>query len=44
VDAVKLLASTPDVTTDLIRDIAIVAGCVVLALALSAATLRRQTG
>lgn len=43
VDAVKILATNPNVTADLVRDILVVAGCVVLALILSAATLRRQT-
>lgn len=43
VDAVKTLAADSAVTTDLVRDILVVAGCVALALALSAATLRRRT-
>jgi ABC transporter DrrB family efflux protein len=43
VDAVMTLAAQPDVGGALIRDIVVVAGCVVLALVLSAATLRRQT-
>jgi ABC-2 type transport system permease protein len=43
VDAVQTLATNPDVTADLVRDIVIVAGCVVVALILSAATLRRRT-
>ncbi|HLJ67094.1 MAG TPA: ABC transporter permease [Chloroflexota bacterium] len=43
VDAVKILAASPTVTAELVRDIVVVAGCVVLALTLGATTLRRRT-
>lgn len=43
VDAVKILVANPNVTGELLRDIAIVAGCAVLALVLGATTLRRRT-
>jgi ABC-2 type transport system permease protein len=43
VDAVQTLAGSAAVTSGLVVDIAVVAGCVVLALALGAVTLRRRT-
>jgi ABC-2 type transport system permease protein len=43
VDAMKIVAGSSEVSGDLIRDIAVVAGCTLLVLALGAATLRRQT-
>jgi len=43
VDAMKIVAASSNVTTDLIRDIAIVAGSGLLVLILGAATLRRRT-
>lgn len=43
VDAMKIVAASPDVTSDLIRDIAVVAGSTVVVLVLGAGTLRRRT-
>ncbi|GDY32298.1 ABC transporter permease [Gandjariella thermophila] len=43
VDALNHVTSSSTVDTDLVRDIAIVAGCVLLALLLGAANLRRRT-
>jgi ABC-2 type transport system permease protein len=43
VDAVQTLAGSAAVTSGLVVDIAVVAGCVMLALALGAVTLRRRT-
>ncbi|WP_067170911.1 ABC transporter permease [Microtetraspora niveoalba] len=44
VEAMGEAARTADLTGVLVRDILIVAGCVVLSLVLGAATLRRRTG
>ncbi|WP_457028792.1 ABC transporter permease [Kitasatospora sp. P5_F3] len=43
VDAMDHLTSSPDVTGAVIRDLAVIGGCVLLALTLGAATLRRRT-
>jgi ABC-2 type transport system permease protein len=43
VDGMQELASSPDVTAALVRDLAVVAGASVAALVLGAATLRRRT-
>jgi ABC-2 type transport system permease protein len=43
VEAMRELAGNGEVTGTLVRDIAIISGCVVLALGLGAATLRRRT-
>jgi ABC-2 type transport system permease protein len=43
VEAMGEVTRTPDMTGTLVRDIAVVAGCIVLALLLGAATLRRRT-
>ena len=43
VDAMKIVAASPDITADLWRDLAVVAGSALLALILAAATLRRRT-
>jgi len=43
VDAMKIVATSSDVSEELIRDIAIVAGSTILVLVLGAATLRRRT-
>lgn len=43
VDAVQQAAIQPDLTGRLWRDLAVVAGCVVLALTLAAATMRRRS-
>ena len=43
VDAVKLVTTSSIVSAELVRDIAIVGVCIVLALGLGAATLRRRT-
>ncbi|MFJ9520527.1 ABC transporter permease [Kitasatospora sp. NPDC101801] len=43
VDAMDHLSTGPDVTGDLVRDLAVIGGCVLLALTLGAATLRRRT-
>jgi len=43
VDALKLVTASSEVTGELVRDMAIVAGCALLALVLGAATLRRRT-
>ena len=43
VDGMQELATSSSVTGDLVRDLVVVAGASVLALALGAATLRRQT-
>ena len=43
VDALRLVSTSSTVSSDLIRDIVIIAGAAVLALVLGAATLRRQT-
>jgi ABC-2 type transport system permease protein len=42
-DAMTQVLHHPGVTGDFVRDIAVVAGCALLALALGAATLRRRT-
>lgn len=44
VDAMQELSRHSDVTTALVRDVVIIAGCTLLALGLGAATLRRRTG
>jgi ABC-2 type transport system permease protein len=43
VDAIRLVTSSPTVTSALVRDIAVVGGCGLLALVLGAVTLRRRT-
>ncbi len=43
VDAMRLVTSSSTVTGELVRDIAVVGGCAVLALVLGAVTLRRRT-
>ena len=43
VDAIKMVTASPAVTGALVRDIGIIAGCIVVALLLGAATLRRRT-
>jgi ABC-2 type transport system permease protein len=43
VDAMTLVTASSSVTGELLRDMAIVSGCALLALALGAATLRRRT-
>lgn len=43
-DALDLVARSSDLTGELTRDAAIVVGCVLVALALAAGTLRRRTG
>ena len=43
VDAMKLVTAKADVTGELVRDIAVVAACTVVALVLGAATLPRRT-
>jgi ABC-2 type transport system permease protein len=43
VEAMRLVTTSSAVTADLLRDVAVVAGCAVLALLLGAATLRRRT-
>ncbi|MER5862698.1 ABC transporter permease [Kitasatospora sp. NPDC002040] len=43
VDAMDHLAAGPDITGALVRDLVVIGGCVLLALALGAATLRRRT-
>jgi ABC-2 type transport system permease protein len=43
VDAIQQVAAGAALTGNYLRDVAVVAGCVVAALALAAATLRRQT-
>ncbi|BFV58926.1 ABC transporter permease [Kitasatospora sp. CMC57] len=43
VDAMDHLAISPDVTGAAVRDLAVIGGCVLLALTLGAATLRRRT-
>ena len=43
VDAIKMVTASPSVTGDLVRDIGVIAGCIVVALMLGAATLRRRT-
>lgn len=43
VDGMNEVLRHSEVTGDFVRDIAIVAGCAVLVLALGAATLRRRT-
>lgn len=44
VDAMQELSRHGDLTTALVRDVIIIAGCTLLALGLGAATLRRRTG
>ena len=44
VDAMQELSRHSDLTTALVRDVIIIAGCTLLALGLGAATLRRRTG
>jgi ABC-2 type transport system permease protein len=43
VDAMRLVTVSPTVPGEVWRDLAVVAGAIVLALALGAATLRRRT-
>ena len=43
IDAARSVSTSPDITGALVGDVGIVLGCVVLALALGAATLRRRT-
>lgn len=43
VDAMNHLTTSPDVTGTVVRDLAVIGGCVLLALTLGAATLRRRT-
>jgi ABC-2 type transport system permease protein len=43
VDGMKQVLTHTGVTGDFVRDLAVVAGCALLALALGAATLRRRT-
>ncbi|MFI0452290.1 ABC transporter permease [Actinomadura sp. 6N118] len=43
VDAMKEVTVSADVTGNLVRDMVVIAGCVLLALVLGAATLRRRT-
>ncbi|WP_052866401.1 ABC transporter permease [Streptomyces niger] len=43
VDAMNEVLRHPDVTTDFLRDLAVVTGCALLVLSLGAATLRRRT-
>lgn len=43
VDAMNLVTSSAEVTNELTRDLAIIAGCAVAALVLGAATLQRRT-
>jgi ABC-type multidrug transport system permease subunit len=44
IEAMRELTAHRDLTGTLLRDAGIIAGCVVLALVLGAATLRRRTG
>jgi ABC-2 type transport system permease protein len=43
VEAMQQLTGHANITDTLVRDVAVIAGCAVLALALGAATLRRRT-
>lgn len=43
VEAMQELTGNPDMTSTLVRDLAVIAGCVLVALVLGAATLRRRT-
>jgi ABC-2 type transport system permease protein len=43
VDAIKLVTSSTRVSAELVRDIGIVFGCILIALLAGAATLRRRT-
>lgn len=43
VDGMNEVLKHPDITGDFVRDAVIVTGCVLLVLALGAATLRRRT-
>ena len=43
VDAIRIVTRSASVTGELVRDIGIIAGCIVVALVLGAATLRRRT-
>ena len=43
IDAARAVTTQPDLTAGLVADIAVVLGCVVVALGLGAATLRRRT-
>jgi ABC transporter DrrB family efflux protein len=42
-DAARAVTTSAEITSDLVIDVAVVAGCVLVALALGAATLRRRT-
>ena len=44
VDAMKQVTTQQDVSSDIVVDLVVVAGCAVVALLLGAATLRRRTG
>jgi ABC-2 type transport system permease protein len=43
VDSIKLVTSSSQVSGELVRDMGVVFGCILLALVLGAATLRRRT-
>jgi ABC-2 type transport system permease protein len=43
IDAARAVTTSPEITSAMVADIAVVIGCVVLALCLGAATLRRRT-